>query len=376
AMVLDSDTKPLALFNRFASFAGVPKDTTPLNILLDLDDAKESFVTAEEPAGQREYLDVDDTCCPVSKGAFNLVANGRRYKVGLSFERKQARYDLDCKDLEKDFVGLGGMGETTSRNLVRYLNKTQSFRVIPAAPGIIYAHHRFYQPRVTVDFLSIFLKVPELAKISVEKGTLPGKHEGWEIGSLFALIDTLGKGTALEKRLQDVDLLVCDDMGTEAADFIAVSRAQKLVVFIHAKAFKVGRKRSASGLQEVVSQAVKNLEFLLPTSVRVPKNQARWDQPWKSRNADGEEMEVESRIRIGPSDKNRAWRTIQRLIRNPGTTRQVWIVLGSGFSLESFRKEAEKEPMPPEIVQVVYLMQSAWSAVHSVGASLSVFCSP
>jgi superfamily II DNA or RNA helicase len=376
AEALDSDTRPLSLFNRFASFAGTPKDTTPLNILLDLDDVKESFGTAEASGGKREYLDVDDTCCPVSKGTFDVVANGRQYKVGLSFERKRARYKLDCEELEKAFVGLGEEGEPTSENLVRYLNKTQSFRVIPTAPGIIYAHKRFYQPRVTVDFLSIFQAVQELAGARSEKGNLPGAHDGWEIGSLFEFIDSLGEGTPLADELRDVDLLVCDDMGTEAADFIAVSRSQKRVIFIHAKAFKEGRKRSASGLQEVVGQAVKNLEHLLPTSIQVPRNMTRWDQPWKSKNSQGEDMEVTSRIRVGSLDKKVAWQTIQELIRDPTAIRQVWIVLGSGFSLASFRAEAEKKPMPPEVVQVVYLMQSAWSAVHSVGASLSVFCSP
>src|SRR5205807_3082514 len=135
------------------------------------------------------------------------------------------------------------------------------FRVVPASERTIYAHSRFYTPilpmwgRVTAsrfDLLKVLRSIPALSQIGSEKGQrCPSDGSGWQAGSLFHLIDHLGEGTGLRGELREVDLLVCDDMGNEVADFIAASTSRRSIAFIHAKAFETRVERSASSLQEV-----------------------------------------------------------------------------------------------------------------------------
>jgi hypothetical protein len=143
--------------------------------------------------------------------------------------------------------------------------------------------------------------VPELATIATEKGA-PGSAtaDGWAEGSLFSLIDKLGTGTGMEAPLLGVNLLVCDDIGTEIADFIALDETNR-VIAIHAKAFSTAKPRSAGALHEISSQALKNLGYLQPYFVGEPKNLSRWNNQWQ-----GPQGRVTSRIRRGAPITGRA----------------------------------------------------------------------
>ena len=158
-----------------------------------------------------------------------------------------------------------------------------------ARHGVIYSHHHFYEPRLRLwgrnrsnrlDLQKILQPVPELATIGTEKGqrVAQGTNKRQD-GSLFDLLDNVGRGTSLESRLRGVNILVCDDMGTEMADFVAVDSSQRRAIFIHAKAFVEARRRSASSFQEVCGQAVKNLEYLNPFSVMQPAKLTSWNAP-------------------------------------------------------------------------------------------------
>jgi hypothetical protein len=74
------------------------------------------------------------------------------------------------------------------------------------------------------------------------------------------------------------DLLVCTDMGTEVADFIATEPAK--AVFVHAKA-GTGSRLSASALHDVASQATKNLMYMQPLVDDEPKAK-NWTRPWSN----------------------------------------------------------------------------------------------
>jgi hypothetical protein len=64
-----------------------------------------------------------------------------------------------------------------------------------------------------------------------------------------------------------------------------------------------------------------------------------------------------------------------RIVTDPSSRREVWLVLGNGFSLEAFDLERAKVPPRPEIVQIAYLLQTTWAAVSEIGSILRVFCS-
>ena len=100
----------------------------------------------------------------------------------------------------------------------------------------------------------------------------------------------------------------------------------------------------------------------------------KWEEPWKSSIGT-----VKNRIRICKGvSKNSTdiWEKMREIVRNPSSRKEVWILLGSGFSLKAFKNEIEKNRPSAETAQIIYLLQSTWSAVSSVGVLLKIFCSP
>jgi hypothetical protein len=212
-----------------------------------------------------------------------------------------------------------------------------------------------------------------LSQIASEKGAAgSATAAGWADDSLFGLIDRQGGETAMASHLQGVSLMVCDDMGTEIADFVAVDEAGRRVLAIHAKAFPQAKPLSAGALHEISSQALKNLGYLQPYFVGEPKNLNRWANQWR-----GSQGRVSTRIRHGgPATPRAAWNRIRNVLLDPQATREVWLVLGQGLSKGGLDAERQKKRPKAEVVQLLYSLQSTWSSVSSLGARFRVFCSP
>lgn len=377
----DQSIEPLVVFERYAEVIGVPTDPTPVNILLDFEE--DAFETVGK--GEPETLSIEDLCLPISGGTFECKANGILHQVSVSWDGGRRNYRLESPSLDHAFSMKSGPGDRRAESLVGYLNREQAFRIVPASAGAdycVYAGGRFCRPRLPLwggtrspqlELLQIMHDVSELATIATEKGT-PGSatSAGWAASSLFALIDSLGVGTSMHTHLEDVGLLVCDDMGTEIADFIALDEQVGRVLAIHAKAFPAPKPLSAGALHEISSQALKNLGYFQPYFVGEPKNLSRWDRQWR-----GPQGDVASRIRRGgPMTGRAAWKKIRTALLNPQTVREVWLVLGQGPSIAALDAERRKSDPRAEVVQMLYSMQSTWAAVSSVGARLRLFCSP
>jgi superfamily II DNA or RNA helicase len=382
ADLLDDRTiEPLAVFDRYAEVTDAPRDPTPISILLDFE--QDAFETVVERG--RETLSIEDLCLPVAGGTFECTANGAPHQVSVSWNAGRRSYRLECTSLDHAFSMKRALGDRRAESLIGYLNREQAFRIIPAAAAAdycVYAGGRFCRPRLPLwggtrspqlELLNIMHGVPEIGSIATEKGKLgSATSAGWAAGSLFALIDSLGAGTSMATFLDGVDLLVCDDMGTEIADFIGLDEQVGRVLAIHAKAFPTAKPLSAGALHEISSQALKNLGYFQPYFVGEPKNLSRWDRQWR-----GPQGHVASRIRRGgPMTGRAAWKKIRTALLNPQTIREVWLVLGHGPSVAAFDAERRKSRPRAEVVQMLYSMQSTWAAVSSVGARLRIFCSP
>ena len=387
--VLASSSKPVSSFARFAAHADVPADPTPTSILLDLRDVEEQiFVNDGTAAANQESLLVEDACCEVTAGQFSLRANGKTYDGAIEFDSASGRYQVEIPDFDKDFFTQEG---ALKAGLVRYLNHSQSFRIIPASTGSFYTLGEFYSPIIKfgskydddqIGLLKILHPALCLDTIGSEKGTAcAADGSAWDTQSLFSIVDLLGVGHDLEAEFGNPDLVVCDDLGTEAADFILANRTDKRVVFVHCKGKgntgSAGRY-SASGLQDVCGQATKNLRYFSRYGDETPPNAARWhSQAWPGAN--GVTGRISQRIRrkpAGVSTGNAAWKEIQRLIRNPYSDLHVWLFLGRMFSKKEFEKQLTKSKPAAEAQQAAYLLFSTMNDVAAVGARLRVFCSP
>jgi hypothetical protein len=207
----------------------------------------------------------------------------------------------------------------------------------------------------------------------VEKGeTFPADKSGWDPSSLFGIIDDLGVSVGLDIYFGDPDILVCDDMRTEVADFIMADTGRNQVVFIHAKASRTNKPYSASAIQEVCAQATKNINYLGMFNEQKPPNLRSWDRAWP----DNRSPKVGGRIRRGNESGSEIWSKVQSVIRHPLADRQVWLFLGQTLSKSKFEDHLGRRNPTPEAVQAAFLLHATMTSVASVGAKLRVFCYP
>jgi hypothetical protein len=364
-----------------------------MSVLLDVAEVEESFVT-HDVAGvtPNEQLRLEDACCEVNSGLFTVTANGKKCSGQISFNNKTNRYQIESSELDEMYhsqeVGL-------DRGVVRYLNHQQSFRVIPKSEGSFYTLGAFYSPIIRfgpkydddqIGLLKVLYPFAALDTIGSEKGqACAADGSTWDTNSLFSIIDNLGSGHGMAPMFGAPDIVVCDDMGTEAADFILADTNSKKVVFIHAKGRDSGDagKYAASPLQEVCGQATKNLKYFARFGNDEPNRARKWHSDvWKVTekvNSDKKPTgKVTYRIRKSPATVTtglQVWTRIRSLIRDPNAELEVWLFLGRLLSASSIEQQIKKTKPPAEAQQAAYLLFSIMNDVASVGAKLRVLCS-
>ena len=136
---------------------------------------------------------------------------------------------------------------------------------------------------------------------------------------------------------------------------------------MHLKAFSTPKKISASALHEVSSQALKNLGYLQPYVRDEPSNVERWSGRWDG----GAIGRVDRRIRKGQatSGKKRGHSfAVRFVIRRPAVRcGSYW---GRVHPEAFFWMSAVKMIPKAELIQMLYSLQSTWTSVASLGASL------
>jgi superfamily II DNA or RNA helicase len=399
--VIDQVPAPLEAFKRFAASEDKVRSRKPRNILLDLYEIQDNYVTIvdklrEIEAGQE--MDIDDLCQPVNDGKFNLTVrvSDKTFKcpMQVTYDDVKHRYrissgeanpqDLKTVQLASLFRPRAGLRH---ESVLAYLNRTQSFRILPQSRNHIYVHGEFYRPVIKIgkDFdadsfqvgktIFTFAKLhPGRIRKGYEKGQKCQKSgDGWEVGSLFDLIDTLGgDDDALSQELGDPEILVCDDMETEMADFILADSKKNLVAFIHAKASDEPRFYSATAITNVVGQALKNIHYLSMFHHEKPQaNIDKWGRKWGANRVEGF---VRERIRRPRgADPAKVWARIEAIIRDPLARREVWLFLGQTLSKKSLQDELAQST--DEAVQAAILLHGTMASIASIDAKMRVFCS-
>lgn len=376
---LSTSAKAARLFARYASAVGPPADPEAVSVLLDLWEPIEagSFVTND---GDAVPLEIEDLCLDVKKGSFTLIANGNSIDAEIEFDPETKRYRVHSPYLDEhyrradDSIPFAGVTD--------YLWRSQAIRVLPASEGVLYVGGTFYRPLVEfgskfdnnqVNFLETLRPIKEMADMTSEKGKkCKADGSGWQDGSVFACLAACGKGTKLSTAMGTPDILVCDDMRTESADFIFAHNLR--AVFVHAKASSKRRVCSASALSEPVAQALKNLRYLHPYADERPSKCEDWHtEVWKAPKVKGS---VKKRILRGSGTGLQVWSRVREILRRPDSSREVWLVLGNMLSAAAFETQLRSAQPPHEAIQTAYLLDGLLTHTQSVGCRLAVFCSP
>ncbi|MCX3263708.1 DEAD/DEAH box helicase [Pedobacter agri] len=362
---------------RFAERVDPPATVEGICILLDIDgEDLDNFRFGED--SKPVYF--DDLCANIENNAFTLIINDQAFDFVISYASDTKRFNLFSAGID-EFVSSRYENE---EGILAFFNTNQSFRIVLKGNEYVYAGKFFFRPganliskKKDLDLNQIFSPHPCISKIISEKGniaTLPITSNLWHKDTLFGLIarQASGYGDNPLENAFDFEHLLCDDLQGEIGDFIALDTQKKRVVFIHAKAGDSGL--SATAFQEVCGQATKNLDYLTPYFDKKPTaNIAKWTNPW----AYSKVGTVSSRIIKGGLTPKAFYATYEKLVSDPSTSREVWIIVGNMFDYRSFSKEINKRKISevkPQVIQLVYLLRSTWNNVASVGAQLKIFC--
>lgn len=374
----DKRRKPVSVMARYGSELEEVKDKDPVHILLDLSTPELGVIKDSRDAGKD--VQFEDLSCKIKKAGtkftFILKESGEENVIDIRFDDRKGRYFISSSQLASKYANEDG------EDLARLINKHEPFRVVPKQSNTIYVDGRFYSP--AIKFGSKFdqdhfhvgrvIKTDDfLEKNGSEKGAACKPDEsGWDDASVFGLIDSLGKGTSLEGLFGTPDLLICDDLGTEIADFVLADEDR--VIFMHAKGNTDTYKKpcSASALQDVCGQATKNIQFLSMFNEHKPKHLDRWSTSWK-REGIGT---VSKRIRKGTGTPDEIWTKLSGRINEPEVSREVWLVLGRILSKKEFLKRLSKNKPEPEAVQAAIFLHATMTSVYSIGAKLRILCYP
>ncbi|WP_445454987.1 DEAD/DEAH box helicase [Flavobacterium sp. HNIBRBA15423] len=376
--ILDSSTQSISVFSRYAKEIEVNEVIEPKHILLDFSEIKQIQYKIDE-TDLESFEVASEIVKNKNKFEFKVTLNNEEYDAEIVYDPKKKSFYIESESISESYWNEDKI------DLVYLLNSKQSFRIITNKKNVFYAFGRFYNPNIKFgsklfnksefQLRNVLVPVKELATIKNEKGSACSSDEKkWDINSMFNFIDEKCKRTIIEKEFDDLELLICDDMGEEVADFILCTKGK--VAFIHVKGVgsKSASKVSASNLMDVCGQATKNIEYLSMFNSKKPSGvNSKWGNPWTARGVSGQ---VKDRLRYGTfSNPDDTWKHINLKISDPSIDKEVWLFLGGILSKKEFIKKLGQDSGNSVALQALVLLNGTLANVGALGCKLKVFCS-
>lgn len=350
AQLVDAARISNQVFSRYATLvATVSKsEATPKSILIDLWTPQLQGAAGDAEDGYRttDFFDMSELYADVqSNGSFKLTVNGQSVACRIEYNDKKKRYRIESRDLEDLYTIEPEGGKLVERTVLRHLNQSQSFRVLPELPETVYFEGNFFRPTLRwkqdaeLPVLDYVFTAPCLSPVSSEKGeSFYSNQTQWETESIFGIFSKAA-GTPLVtgattpadpliNAIQSIPIWLCDDDNHETADFIGFDMTHRRLVFVHAKVgdlSKKGQGFNVGGLQVVGRQAMASLTFMSRGMASSAWQSTRWTS-----NVKANKITLTNRNRIfgNPSHETAQqldlW--LKTVIQNPSFNKEVWIV--------------------------------------------------
>lgn len=380
-------------FARRLDLSNLAKDIAPVLFAIDVPQLTE-LLLAEEPALRlvrkddadvynrldaaevQALLDGIDDAFPVHRGRPDYRIKRANRSIGtLRFNK--GRIALKSFDLMA-FSGLDvesedtPLGEDASRRpFMRYVDRENLFTVLFSDPSIAYINGELFRNDAMLDgganFARHLLPIAGLAAATSEKGTFTEQATEFTENSVFRIIvDTIAAND---------DILACDDLGDEWADFIGLNTQSRppSINFYHGKHGEPGL--GASDFHVAVSQAQKNLGRLELRAVDMAQKFQSWSQNYESGR--GIKTNIAKLIRGGPMQNVED--RVNEIRGAPDAVRRVYIVTSSlsKSAVERAFEDIAKGVRPkPYFVQLYWLLTGYFSQSADMGAVGFVICQP
>ncbi|MDC0738942.1 hypothetical protein N6L24_11690 [Cognatishimia sp. SS12] len=269
--------------------------------------------------------------------------------------------------VESRSVALGE--DPDQRTLQSFLDEENSFIVLFDDVTLSYVDGQVFQDEAMFDggrgVLPYLLPEASLQTVVSEKGNFVANQVEFDDTSTF--------GAIVEHVAAEDDVLVCDDLGDEWADFIGIREDAGFVQvsFYHAKHGPL--ELSAGSFHIAVSQAIKNLGNMMLPPERMEAKIEGWSTTY---NAPNQPTQIEKIIRNNTGDIGAS---VARGRNAPDVRRRAIIVTSSlsKQAVEDAFSDIQKGKRPSHsFVQLYWLLQSFFSACTEVGATGSIVCQP
>ncbi|MCW2355273.1 MULTISPECIES: hypothetical protein [Bradyrhizobium] len=253
-------------------------------------------------------------------------------------------------------------------SLRRYIDREDKFILLFDALSLAYIDGTLFRDEGFVDGGAALLRHlrsdPLLDGVTDEKGNFSTRKATFDADSTFGVIEaSVADGD---------DVLVCDDLGDEWADYIGLNNSSSppRITFYHAKHGPLSL--GAGPFHISVSQAIKNLQRMsLPPESMEAKIRG-WDNKYVSGSG------VKTRIkRIVRGDADELMNEFAQVRLAPDAIRRVFIVTSSlsrGAVEEALKEVAAGQAPDPYFVQLYWLLMSFFSACTEMNAHGYVIC--
>lgn len=269
-----------------------------------------------------------------------------------------------------------GTRSEVRRNLVDYLNQHQDLILISLSGGeLVYQGRNFYRVDYSHAERSLIDNIVRVTAVSctTEKGTSAQLAQAKIAGRLATqfLQGSLFKVIA-EENLPlpfSPELIICDDLGSECADFVVANFTTKQMALVHAKAGK-GRGISASAFHDVIAQAMKNLAYVTRNAEQ-PQGVPNWVPASRWNNTD---IPTVYKSPLGCPFGPALWEKLRREILDSAGS-QLYVVLATtGCCDHQMLKDAVTDPdkRTAQTAQLVYLIDSLIGYARQLGVNVSV----
>jgi superfamily II DNA or RNA helicase len=392
---IESQLNPV--FGRYAKLVAAPdkENAKPKNVLIDLGDSFEDYRGQDDRTLRIIMQDVDnpDLCSNVDEdGRFHVTIAGKQFPCEIEYREATHRYAISSANLDAYFQAASAGGRRSAFTITELLNRTQSFRVIPALEGVVYANGKFYRPQGldkrddgTFPQLDNLVAIPILESLKTEKGEkiYPVSRAAWRAESQFGMIKAICEISPgdpipdeygiLGKELAKFDLVICDDDGNEVGDFLAIDSERRLVCIIHAKASDSVSRAAVSAIQVVGRQALASLAFCSAISVTPKVSEERWGTEV---NANGKTLDGLHRIfkNSGNLSLEQARALMLSALRNKSWNREIWIVASRLLDRKVLESRLGNGDPGNLLMQTSMFLASLTTSCSRAGARLRIFC--
>ena len=360
-------------------FESIIDTLTPTYLLLrfsDLkDDIEDDFIEkcyTKEGKKESDYdlqslINNNERLHSLTEVSDNLYSNGQFYaKINKS------SITIRNDEFEGIYLRYEGGFETT---LNQYINSGNQFIINFDKVEYVYSHRKIFRDNRLLgdieNFLSAFVDDKKLNIINSEKGLdYTEESTSFDSYSLFGFIEN--------ELANDAEILICDDMGTEWGDFIAIYNNE--ICFYHAKFENQGL--SAKKLEVVLGQAAKNFGNLELDMEMIDFRRSKWQNTFQINNIKTKIKRVKFRNQPESKDiiseiKNK----VERASTNPNLRRKVFIVINflskselkNSIELVRLGKNFSNKGV---VLQILWFVNSLLSNANELNTDLRIICRP